>query len=96
MDHEQRLSKSGRHSTLVSLTLKESALLKILRNKKYSRIEIQMKDGELGQVYVDEEISAANTTIEDVIRSDAYQTITFTKHDGRVIRINRRIPIRLG
>jgi hypothetical protein len=95
MDQEHRLSKSGKQPTLVSLTLKESALLKILRDKKYSRIEIQLKDGELGLVYVDEEISAANTRIEDVIRSNAFQIITFTKHDGHVIRINRRIPIKL-
>jgi hypothetical protein len=95
MDQEHRFSESGTQSTLVSLTLKESTLFKILRNRKYSRIEIQMKDGELGQVYVDEEISAANAKIEDVIRSNAFQTITFTKHDGHVIRINRRIPIKL-
>lgn len=95
MDHEQRLSKSANRSTLVSLTLKETALLRILRNKRYSRIEIQMKDGELGQVYVDEEISTANTRLEEVIHSNAFQTITFTKHDGQVIRINRRIPIKL-
>jgi hypothetical protein len=95
MDYEQRLSKSGKQSTLASLTLKETALLQILRNKKYSRIEIQMKDGELGQVYADEEIPTANTTIEDVICSNGYQTITFTKHDGRVTRINRRIPLKL-
>ena len=57
---DRRLNKSAKQSTVMSLTLKESALLKILRNKKYSGIEIQMKEGELGQVYVDEEISAAN------------------------------------
>lgn len=95
MDHEPRLEKSAKRPTLVSLSLKESSLLKLLRSHKYSRIEIELKNGELSQIYVDEEISTDHTKLEDIIRSKAFQTITFTKHDGQVTRIKRRIPIKL-
>jgi hypothetical protein len=94
-DQELRLRKPEPRPTSISLTPKESSLLKLLRTNKYNRIEIEMKNGELGQIYVDEEISTANTRIDDIIRSNAYQTITITKHDGEVVRLNRRIPIKL-
>ncbi len=94
-DQKLRLRKTEPQQTSISLTPKESTLLKLLRTKKYKRIEIEMRNGEPGQIYVDEEISMANTRIDDIIRSDAFQTITITKHDGQVVRLNRRIPIKL-
>lgn len=94
-DQKLRLRKTELRPSSISPTPKESTLLNLLRTKKYNRIEIEMRNGELGQIYVDEEISMANTRIDEIIRSDAFQTITITKHDGQVVRLNRRIPIKL-
>jgi len=81
---------------LISVSRNESALLKLLRTKKYSRIEIQITDGEVARIYADEEIPPNSARVEDLIRSNAFQTITITEHDGNLTRIKRTIPIKLG
>jgi hypothetical protein len=95
MDQKPNARESSNLSTLVTLTLKESLVLKLIRAKKFNRIEIEMKDGEPGQIYVDEEISAENAKFDDIIRGNPFQTITFTQHDGSLVRIKRRTPIKL-
>ena len=94
MDHKADLQHSGL-SILVRLTLKESALLKLLRTKRFSRIEIELKNGEVGQVYADEEIPTTGAKPEDILDSSGFQTITFTQHDGNTVRIKRRVPMKL-
>lgn len=80
---------------LVAVNNKESTVLELLRTKKYSRIEIQMKDGEVAQIYADEEIPPIGARVEDLIRSNAFQTITLTEHNGDLVRIKRTIPIKI-
>jgi hypothetical protein len=74
---------------------KEVALVGLIREKRYSRIEIQMKDGEVARIYADEEIPPIGAKVDDIIRSNAFQTITLTEHDGDLVRIKRTIPIKL-
>lgn len=82
---------------MISITVgpREVALLKLIRERKYSRIEIQMKDGEVARIYADEEIPPSGVKVEDVIRSNAFQTITLTEHEGDLVRIKRTIPIKI-
>jgi len=79
----------------MAVSPKESALLALIRAKKYSRIEIEMKDCEIDCIHVDEEISPSGARVEEIVGSNAYQTITITKHEGTLVRIKRRIPIKL-
>lgn len=95
MDHKGKVKESSNLPHLMNLTVKETSLLQLLREKKYSKIEIEMKNGEIGQVYLDEEMSTTNTKLEDIIRGNAFQTITVTQHDGNLVRIKRRLPVRL-
>lgn len=80
---------------LVAVNNNESTVLELLRTKKYSRIEIQMKDGEVARIYADEEISPTGARVEDIIHSNAFQTITLTEHGGDLVRIKRTIPIKI-
>jgi len=96
MDRSGRLKETSPTATLVSLTVKESSLLDLLRSNRYSRIEIEMKNGEINKVYVDEELIATNARLDDIVKSNAFQTVTVTRHDGNVVRIKRRIPVRFG
>ena len=79
----------------VAVGPKESALLALIREKKYSRIEIEMKDGEIDCIHVSEEISPSGANIEEIINGNAHQTVTIAKHGGELARIKRRIPIKL-
>jgi hypothetical protein len=80
---------------LVAVNNNESTVLELLRTKKYSRIEIQIKDGEVARIYADEEIPPTGARVEDIIRSNAFQTITITEHGGDLVRIKRTIPIKV-
>lgn len=80
---------------LVNVTPAESALRALLRAKKYSRIEIHLKNGAVTCIYADEEISPATTSVETIIHSKAFQTITITEHGGNLVRIKRTIPIKI-
>jgi len=95
MDHKGKVKESSNLPHSMNLTLKETSLLQLLRAKKYSKIEIEMKNGEIGQVYLDEDMSTTNTKLEDIIRGNTFQTITVTQHDGNLVRIKRRLPVRL-
>lgn len=78
----------------MNLTSQEVALIDLIRAKKYTRIEILMKNGAFSRIYVDEEISPAAANMEDLIHSNGFQTITITEHGGDLVRIKRTIPIK--
>lgn len=79
----------------MTVSEKESTLLTLLRAKRYTRIEVEMRNGEIDCIHVHEEISPSGAIVEDIVRNTAHQTVTLTKHDGDLVRINRRMPIKL-
>ena len=81
---------------LEAISQNESIVLRLLRARKYSRIEIQTRDGEMTCIYAEEELSPTGAKVDDIIQSTAFQTLTITQHDGSLKRIKRTIPIKLG
>lgn len=86
---------SDKAAVLVGISPKESSLLELLRANRNCKIEIQLKDGEITQVYAEEEISTSGANVEEIINSNAYQTVTISRHEGDLTRIKRKIPIKL-
>lgn len=78
----------------VAVSPKEFSVLELLRAKRYCKIEILLNVGEITQVYAEEEISTSGANVEEIINSNAHQTVTIAKHDGDLSRIKRRIPIK--
>ncbi len=93
---KQDLRKFSDGTVLVRISEREFAVLQLIRQKKYRKLEIEIKGGEVAHVDVEEEIPiAGEIRLEEIVQSKSYQTVSFTRHDGQLVRIKRRIPIKL-
>ncbi len=79
---------------LATVSRKEAGLLALVRAGTYCMIEIHIKDGEIAQVYAEEEISPAGARVEDIVQSNTYQTVIMKTHAGDLVNIRRRIPVK--
>lgn len=79
----------------VAISPKESSLLELLRMGRFRKIEIHLKDGEITQIYGEEEVGISGANIQEIVNRDAYQSLTIAKVGGNVTRIRRRLPIKL-
>jgi len=76
------------------LTDEESLVLRLLRSRKYSHVEIDMKGGIITKAYTREEIQHfPGSDLQSILSQNDFVTITLKKHNGKVTRIVREIPI---
>lgn len=79
----------------------EHNVLSLIRDKKYQRISVQIRDGRIISADTEEELSdiekeKKEKDIIDVIKSKDYQTVTVQKHGGKITRISSKTHIKLG
>lgn len=88
------LSKMNRANTI-----EEQQILILVRDQSYSRIEIELLDGEVKMLYAVKEKKAgvselSEEEISDLIKSHKYQKVELVEQDGNVIRVKQRISIK--
>ncbi|MBF0571701.1 MAG: MerR family transcriptional regulator [Candidatus Omnitrophica bacterium] len=74
----------------------EIEVLKLLRNKDYSQVTIQLKNGEIIQILAEEEILKKAEEIQKIIGEKAFQTVIIKKHGGEIVRLTRQIPFKMN
>ena len=84
--------------TRVAVTIRndqEREVLRLVRAGTFDRITINLKNGEIVTVEAINEISKADQKkLLSILNSRDFQTVTITKHDGDIVRITQKVPIR--
>jgi len=71
----------------------EYEILQMVRNKTFSKIEIRMQDGTIKHLEAEAEHGPAEVQeVLDLLNSNSYLTISITKHDGQIVRLNSKHP----
>jgi DNA-binding transcriptional MerR regulator len=83
------------------LTSKELQILKLIRERAYQRITLEVKGGDVFQVFVDDELPVsaledAEKKVVDAIRSGAYQQLTLRVQEGGIFRLARKTSLKFG
>lgn len=75
----------------------ELQLLELIRDESYVRIEVKKFNDQVDMFYASKEEDSSDITLAEIkalIDADEYQTIQLIKHDGRLVGIERKIPIK--
>jgi hypothetical protein len=91
------VSKSYLKSAVIGLTEKEEKLLEIVRNASYKTLRIKKKDGDTLVIHAErsggDKITGAD--FEKLLKEKAYQTVTATNRDGKVVNLKVEETIKL-
>ena len=72
---------------------KERHVLQLIRSGNFHRVEIRLKDGKIRSIHPTERVdTAAGDQILKLLADGDYQTVTVTKHDGRIVGVERTVP----
>ena len=81
----------------LNISKKEKELVRIIRNKEYTRVIAHLNGGQLIQIDTDEEITdkfkhEQERAILNLIKEKKYQTIVVNVANGNIVRASRKIP----
>ncbi len=99
-DFTKAAIKSVTDSMLTPIpTKREGELLNLLRDRKYHKLTIVKKDGEIVQAHAEEDLDAKarrilETKLAEIIKAHDYQTVTLSVLGGEVVKLGRKLPIR--
>lgn len=80
-----------------SQCVEELEVLRLIRDGSYKHINVRLKNGRIICAEAEEEITDFDRDqILKVIEQNKYQTVTITKHDGKIVRLSRKIPFKLS
>ncbi len=75
----------------------ELEVLRLIRDGQYRSVTVHLKDGKIHQADAETERPAADRDkLLEILDSDKFQTVTATKHDGTVFRVNKKKTIKFG
>ena len=82
-----------------ALNPEESAVLSMVRNKDYRQLTVHLQDGRIVQADIEEELEKGRSSdlyrsLQKILREKVYQTVTVKVHDGGVVRIQRKTPVK--
>jgi hypothetical protein len=75
----------------------EFEVLRLVRDGGYDRISVQLKNGKIISAETEEEIPDSDRKrLLEIIEQNKYQTVTIKKHDGKIVRLSRKIPFKFS
>jgi DNA-binding transcriptional MerR regulator len=93
----EKLSQLGKDG---DVSQEERNVLALLRSKKYGRITVHLKDGDVIRANAEETLSKVEQqkiekSIQKVIEDHGYQTLTMNIRDGKSVHLKRDVSINL-
>lgn len=97
-DHFYKMLNEVRHEMNIRSN-GELHMLRHVRRKDVDAVTAHVTDGEITQLDVDEEAVKLDQPLDgnmvlQTLKSDNFQTVTVKVHDGKISRLNRRVPIK--
>lgn len=80
-------------------TKREGELLNLLRDRKYHKLTIIKKNGEIVQAHAEEDLDEKarrklEAMLAEIIKAHDYQTVTLSVQGGEVVKLGRKFPIK--
>jgi hypothetical protein len=97
--HEVYAGLDALHAERSVMSDEELEVLRLLRERDYTRVTIERKDGEIVGASVEKELiepgrTATDEELKAIISSHDYQTVTVKMHGGRVVRLTQTVHLK--
>lgn len=75
----------------------ERKVLRLVREGGFNQISIRLKDGNIIHAEAEKEFSKSQLkNLTGILNDGKFQTVSITQHNGEIVRINQKLPIKFS
>ena len=93
-DNFEQLFATPKFNAMLGLSKQEQALMEMVRNKQYTSLTIQKKNGVLDRIEGTERMDTEKRIFE-LLRGGKFQDIVLKQENGKIVCVNRTIKQKL-